>query len=117
MHETVEVVRRRPAPALRPLIAEYIGYREAGLPPRRHRGLPSPYPTLIITLHEPLVIAAHPDRRTPPGTYDTLIGGLHTVPREFGALAGCPPSRWLAEEFQAPKRPSHLPGPAADSLP
>lgn len=80
MREVAEFVRRRPAPALRPLIAEYIGYREAGLPPRRHRGLPSPYLTLIITLHEPLVIAVHPDPRTPPGAYDTLIGGLHTVP-------------------------------------
>ncbi|GIH71112.1 helix-turn-helix domain-containing protein [Sphaerimonospora thailandensis] len=76
----MEFVRRRPASALRPLIAWYSGYREAGVPPRRHRGLPSPYLTMIITLHDPLVITAHPDPRTPSGTYDTLVGGLHTTP-------------------------------------
>jgi hypothetical protein len=29
------------------------------------RGLPSPYLTLILTLDEPLVVAAHPDPSTP----------------------------------------------------
>jgi AraC-like DNA-binding protein len=65
---------------VRPFAGWYTGYRQEGLPPGRHRGLPSPYLTLIITLGEPLCIAAHPDPRTPPGTYDTLLGGLHTVP-------------------------------------
>jgi AraC-like DNA-binding protein len=71
---------RAPAPSLRPLVSSYAGYRQAGVPPRRHRGLPSPSLTLIITLDEPLVIAAHPDPRQPAGTYDTLLGGLHTTP-------------------------------------
>lgn len=35
---------------------------------------------MIITLDDPLIIAAHPDPRTPPGRYDTLVGGLHTAP-------------------------------------
>jgi AraC-like DNA-binding protein len=65
---------------LRPFVAWYGGYREAGVAPGRHRGLPSPYLTVIITLDDPLVMAAHPDPRIPPGRYDTLIGGLHTVP-------------------------------------
>lgn len=80
------------------MVAWYSGYREAGVPPRRHRGLPSPYLTLIITLDDPLFIAAHPDRRTPPGAYDTLVGGLHTVPalithdgRQSGVQLGLTP--------------------------
>ncbi|KAB8180010.1 helix-turn-helix domain-containing protein [Microbispora catharanthi] len=78
--EESRFLHRRPAPALRPLVAWYTGYREAGVPPATHRGLPSPYLTVIVTLDDPLVVAAHPDPRTPPGSYDTLIGGLHTSP-------------------------------------
>ncbi|MEU6409341.1 AraC family transcriptional regulator [Microbispora sp. NPDC046933] len=73
------LLHRQPAPALRPLVAWYSGYREAGVPPATHRGLPSPYLTMIVTLDDPLVVAAHPDPRTPPGSYDTLVGGLHTT--------------------------------------
>src|SRR3954468_2283657 len=69
-----------PSAALRPYVGWYSGYRQRGLPPNRHRGLPSPYLTLILTLDEPLVIAAHPDRRQGAGTYDALIGGLHLAP-------------------------------------
>jgi AraC-like DNA-binding protein len=75
-----EYVRWRPAPAVRPFAAWYTGYRQDGLPPGRHRGLPGPYLTMIVTLDEPLRIVAHPDPATPPGCYDTLIGGLHTTP-------------------------------------
>jgi hypothetical protein len=55
-----------PAPALRPFIARYVGYRQAGLAPARHRGLPSPYLTVIFTLDDPLTLAWHPDPRQPP---------------------------------------------------
>jgi AraC-like DNA-binding protein len=65
---------------LRGLIAWYSGYRQEGVPPGRHRGLPSPYLTLIITLDDPLTVSAHPDPADPPGTYVTLAGGLHTTP-------------------------------------
>ena len=50
------------------------------MPPARHRGLPSPYLTLIFTLDEPLTIVAHPDPGQPPGEFGTLLGGLHSVP-------------------------------------
>jgi AraC-like DNA-binding protein len=56
-----------------------------------HRGLPSPYLTLIFTLDEPLDIAQHTDPRQPPGRFDTLVGGLHTAPaliRHDGAQSG-----------------------------
>jgi AraC-like DNA-binding protein len=69
-----------PAEPLRPYVAAYTGYRQRGVPPARHRGLPSPYLTLIFTLDEPLTIVAHPDPGQPPGEYGTLLGGLHSVP-------------------------------------
>ena len=69
-----------PAGPLRPYVAAYTGYRQRGVPPARHRGLPSPYLTLIFTLDEPLTIVAHPDPGQPPGEFGTLLGGLHSVP-------------------------------------
>ena len=75
-----EYVRARPSPAMRPYVAHYSGYRQRGIAPATHRGLPSPYLTLILTLDDPLVMAAHPDPRQAPGRYDALIGGLHLTP-------------------------------------
>jgi AraC-like DNA-binding protein len=75
-----EHLRGIPAEPLRRYVAAYTGYRQRGVPPARHRGLPSPYLTLIFTLDEPLTIAAHPDPRQPPGEFGTLLGGLHSVP-------------------------------------
>jgi AraC-like DNA-binding protein len=70
----------RPAGPLRPFVAGYAGYRQRGVPPARHRGLPSPFLTLIFTLDEPLVLLAHPDPRQPPGDFGALLGGLHSAP-------------------------------------
>ena len=67
-------------PALRPFVATAVGYRQDGLAPGVHRGLPSPFLTFVVTLDEPLVLAAHADPRQAPGRYDGLIGGLHTRP-------------------------------------
>ena len=75
-----EAVRVAPAPALRRLVAWYSGYRQRGVPVARHRGLPSPWLTLILTLDEPLSVAAHPDPADAPGEYATLLGGLHLAP-------------------------------------
>ncbi len=75
-----EAVMGQPAEPLRPFIAHYNGYRQAGIGPAEHRGLPSPYLTLIFTLDEPLIIAEHPDPRQPADDYVTLVGGLHTTP-------------------------------------
>ena len=72
--------RYLPAEPLRRYVAAYTGYRQRGLAPARHRGLPSPYLTLIFTLDEPLTIEAHPDPGQPPGEFGTLLGGLHSVP-------------------------------------
>jgi AraC-like DNA-binding protein len=70
----------RPAAALRPYVAHYTGWRQRGVPAVIHRGLPSPYLTLVLTLDDPLVVYAHPDRRQAPGSYDALVGGLHLGP-------------------------------------
>lgn len=70
----------RPAEPLRPYVAWYSGYRQRGVPPARHRGLPSPFLTLIFTLDEPMTLAAHPDPGQPPGEFSTLLGGLHSTP-------------------------------------
>lgn len=75
-----EAVRGRAAAPLRRYVAWYSGYRQQGVPAARHRGLPSPYLTLIFTLDDPLIVARHPDPRQEPGTFRTLLGGLHTTP-------------------------------------
>ena len=75
-----ESARGRPAPPLRPFVEWYAGFRQAGVAPARHRGLPSPALTFILTLDDPLVVAAHSDPRQPPEEYTTLLGGLHTAP-------------------------------------
>jgi AraC-like DNA-binding protein len=75
-----ESFAHRPAAALRPFVAEAVGYRYEGLVPALHRGLPSPFLTLVVPLDEPLVMAAHPDPQQAPGSFDALVGGLHTRP-------------------------------------
>ncbi|MFC7533643.1 helix-turn-helix domain-containing protein [Actinoplanes sp. GCM10030250] len=70
----------RPAGMLRPFVARYSGYRQRGLAPARHRGLPSPFLTLIFTMEDPLVVAVHPDPRQGAGRYSALLGGLHLAP-------------------------------------
>jgi AraC-like DNA-binding protein len=76
----LESARHRPPDVLRPLVAWYSGYREVDGPPARHRGLPSPWLTLIITLDDPLTISEHPDPYQPASAYQVLVGGLHTTP-------------------------------------
>lgn len=75
--ERVDV--RVPA-ALRPYVDRVGGYREEGLSPGLHRGLPSPSLTLVVTVDDPLVLQAHPDPRQPPSSHDALVGGLHLRP-------------------------------------
>jgi AraC-like DNA-binding protein len=75
-----EHARHAPPARLRPFVSEYEGYRQEGVPPARHRGLPSPELTFIVTLDDPLAIDAHPDPAQPADSYDTLLGGLHTSP-------------------------------------
>jgi AraC-like DNA-binding protein len=71
---------RAPAEGLRHFVDSYAGFRQVGAEPACHRGLPSPSLTLIFTLDEPIVLAAHPNPAQAPGIYETIVGGLHTSP-------------------------------------
>jgi AraC-like DNA-binding protein len=93
-----ESVVHVPHPALRSVVAGMVGYRHEGLAPGVHRGLPSPALTMIVTVDEPLVLAAHADPRQAPDTYDAMVGGLHTRPalishagRQFGVQVSLQP--------------------------
>ncbi|WP_029434251.1 helix-turn-helix domain-containing protein [Blastococcus sp. URHD0036] len=77
---TSEFVVHRPTGPLRGLVADAVGYRQSGLEPGVHRGLPSPTLTFIVTLDDPLEIAAHADPAQLPGRYEAMVGGLHTSP-------------------------------------
>jgi AraC-like DNA-binding protein len=75
-----EAVAARPTGPLRRFVREHHGYRQHGVEPARHLGMPSPYLTVIFTLHEPLHLAQHVDPAHPPGVYDAIVGGLHSSP-------------------------------------
>lgn len=86
-----EAVAARPNGPLGRYVREHHGYREHGIEPAQHLGMPSPYLTMIFTLDEPLEIAQHVDARQSPGTYSAMIGGLHTAPAlvvHHGAQSG-----------------------------
>jgi AraC-like DNA-binding protein len=72
----------QPGSALRPFVTWYTGYRQAGMAPARHRGLPSPSLTMIITLDDALVVERHPDPSQPASRHDIMLGGLHTSPAQ-----------------------------------
>ena len=69
-------------PSLAPYVASCIGYHYEGFPPGSHAGLPSRTLTCILTMDEPLDLAALPDRR-PGARFDALVGGLHATPAEI----------------------------------
>ncbi|GAA1511151.1 AraC family transcriptional regulator [Sphaerisporangium rubeum] len=94
----MEMTAGVPSGPVRELVDHYHGYLEWGHDPGTHRGLPSPYLTVIFTLREPVQITAHPDPRQAAGRYDTLVGGLHTSPalithqgRQAGVQLGVSP--------------------------
>ncbi|ROO89321.1 AraC family transcriptional regulator [Actinocorallia herbida] len=70
------MVSWRPGPVLRPLLGPVHGYRQAGGEPGIHRGVASPWLTMILTWDEPLVLA----RGTGLRGYPDLVGGLHLDP-------------------------------------
>ena len=75
-----EHVRGRPAGRLRDYVAFYSGYRQEFGAPGCHRGLPSPWLTLIFAMEDPVVVERHPDPRQASGAYEALAGGLHLTP-------------------------------------
>ncbi len=67
----------RPAPALRPYVERYAGYRMEGYGPGIHRGLPSHTLTLGVSMADPVDMARMPDPTQAPAAMMTLLGGLH----------------------------------------
>ena len=70
----------RPAPVLQPFISHYAGSCAHGVTPGTHAGLPSRHAHLIISLGEPIDVLQMPDPGQPPGSFRTLVGGLHDMP-------------------------------------
>ncbi|MFI7387143.1 helix-turn-helix domain-containing protein [Streptomyces sp. NPDC049813] len=75
-----EFVRATPRPG-GPIVSA-VGYRTRGVRPALHRGLPSPYLTLIFSLDGPVVSGATPKQARGPGADRTeiVVGGLHRDP-------------------------------------
>ena len=74
---------RRPAVALRPYVSAYTGYRQEAGPPSTHQGVASPHLTLLFCLDGKVELIANADRSKPPGTFASLVGGLHAGPAEI----------------------------------
>jgi AraC-like DNA-binding protein len=70
----------RPPPRLAPYVAGAVGYCYEGSAAVQHRGLPSPYVTVVLSLDCDLVVDRHADPQQAPDAYGALVGGLHTAP-------------------------------------
>ncbi|HSK91540.1 MAG TPA: helix-turn-helix domain-containing protein [Euzebyales bacterium] len=69
-----------PAPALRPFVSRYTGYRYEGFDPGVHVGLPSRDLTFAVSLGDPIEVG---ELRGPDGArnrFPALASGLHAVP-------------------------------------
>ncbi|MYW63630.1 helix-turn-helix domain-containing protein [Streptomyces sp. SID8379] len=75
-----EFVRANPRPG-GPVVSA-VGYRTQGLRPALHRGLPSPYLTVIFSLDGPIATGATPEQATGADAdrTDIVLGGLHQSP-------------------------------------
>ncbi|GAA4058964.1 helix-turn-helix domain-containing protein [Streptomyces shaanxiensis] len=72
----------RAAPHLDGMVVSAVGYRSAGVRPALHRGLPSPYLTLIFSLDGPVVSGHTPEQvhGSDAARTDIVVGGLHQRP-------------------------------------
>ncbi|WP_338700726.1 helix-turn-helix domain-containing protein [Streptomyces sp. Q6] len=77
---SLEFVRATPRPG--GAIVSAVGYRTRGQRPALHRGLPSPYLTVIFSLDGPVVSGTTPEQATGPDAIrtDIVVGGLHQDP-------------------------------------
>jgi AraC-like DNA-binding protein len=71
---------RLPAPALRPFITQYAGFRVSGLPCGVHFGLPSSDVHLIISLGDPIEVVQMPNSMQRPSALTALVSGLQNAP-------------------------------------
>lgn len=78
-----QVVDQRSAAPVRQLaglVSGYHGTRLAGFSPGEHLGLPAPGLEVIVSLGEPIRLAAMPDGSQPPRSFSALAAGLQTSP-------------------------------------
>jgi len=75
-----EYATHPPAPALRPYVERYVGYRMSGFEPGIHRGLPSRHLTFIVTFDAPLELVGMPGARQAPGRFVAMVSGFHAAP-------------------------------------
>ncbi|APU43558.1 MULTISPECIES: AraC family transcriptional regulator [unclassified Streptomyces] len=73
---TATGIRARPAPALRQYVDSYVGFDLRGLPTGVHCGPPSRALTAVISLSDPLEVAAGVDGASPVTRFGSLAGGL-----------------------------------------
>jgi AraC-like DNA-binding protein len=69
-----------PAPALRPFVTQYAGFRVSGLPSGVHFGLPSNDVHLIISLGHPIEVVQMPSSRQQPSAFTAFVSGLQDAP-------------------------------------
>jgi AraC-like DNA-binding protein len=74
----VEQAGAAAAPGLAGLVGGYHGGRYAGFPPGTHRGMPTSHLDVVISLAEPIHLAAMPDPAQPPGSFAVAVAGLQT---------------------------------------
>ncbi|MCX4445026.1 helix-turn-helix domain-containing protein [Streptomyces sp. NBC_01789] len=75
-HHTATGTGARPAPALREYVDSYVGFDLRGFPAGVHRGPPSRALTAVISLSDPLEVAAGVDDGSPVTRFGSVAGGL-----------------------------------------
>lgn len=75
-----ELHQRLPAPALRPYVSGYTGYRLGAAPRTTHQGVPSGHLTFLLCLDGAVELLRMPDPARPAATFVALVGGLHDSP-------------------------------------
>jgi hypothetical protein len=69
-----------PAPALRPFITRYAGFRHSGLTPGVHIGHPSSEVDLIISLGPRFDVLQMPNSTQRPASFAALVSGMQDAP-------------------------------------
>ncbi|MGW5786502.1 helix-turn-helix domain-containing protein [Streptomyces sp. NPDC003757] len=73
---TATGISARPAPVLREYVSSYVGFDLRRLPTGVHCGPPSRALTAVISLSDPLEVAAGVDDGSPVTPFDSVAGGL-----------------------------------------
>jgi AraC-like DNA-binding protein len=73
---TATGIGARPAPALRQYVDSYVGFDLRGLPTGVHCGPPSRALTAVISLSDPIEVAAGVDDGSPVTRFSSVAGGL-----------------------------------------